>query len=141
MPHFVYAIVLVLATSVIHATCTVLVLGWLHSIRPDHWILGSATARAVLHAVVVLLMAVVAYAESALWALVFWLQGALPDLDDALYFSLVTYTTLGYGDVTLGEEWRTLAAVEAANGVLMFGWTTAIIVAIGQRLYSRRGEP
>ena len=60
----------------------------------------------------------------------------MPGFRDALYFSLVTYTTLGYGDVTLNAEWRVLAAFEAVNGIIMFGWTTALIVAVVQRLSS-----
>ena len=48
---------------------------------------------------------------------------------------MVTFTTLGYGDVLLDEEWRLLASFEAANGIIIFGWTTAIIIAIVQQQY------
>jgi hypothetical protein len=48
---------------------------------------------------------------------------------------MVTFTTLGYGDVTLGESWRLLGSFEAANGTIMFGWTTALIVAVVHRVY------
>ena len=41
---------------------------------------------------------------------------------------MVTFTTLGYGDVLLNERWRILGSFEAANGIIMFGWTTAIII-------------
>lgn len=81
-----------------------------------------------------MLMSLAAYLESALWAGFYVIVGALPTFSEAVYFSLVTFTTLGYGDVTLGEEWRMLAALEAANGIMMFGWTTAIIVAVSHRL-------
>ena len=61
----------------------------------------------------------------------------LPHFEEALYFSTVTYTTLGYGDVILDERWRLLGSFEAANGIVMFGWTTALIfVAI--RRFSRQ---
>lgn len=53
-----------------------------------------------------------------------------------MYFSMVTFTTLGYGDITLGGDWRLLASFEAANGIIMFGWTTALIVAYLQRMIS-----
>jgi hypothetical protein len=53
----------------------------------------------------------------------------------ALYFSMVTFTTLGYGDVTLDDSWRLLSSIQAANGVIMFGWTTAQVTAVLQRLY------
>jgi len=68
-----------------------------------------------------------------MWAgLYVWLD-AIPTYSEAIYFSLVTFTTLGYGDVTLGEEWRVLGALESANGVIIFGWSTAMVVAVLQR--------
>ncbi len=63
-----------------------------------------------------------------LWAATFMLVGAFHSLEPALYFSLVTFTTLGYGDITLSPEWRLLAALSAANGLLLFGLSTAFLV-------------
>jgi voltage-gated potassium channel Kch len=63
-----------------------------------------------------------------IWALAYLLLGALPDLETAVYFSLVTFTTLGFGDVILPEGWRLLAGMEAANGFLSFGLLTALLV-------------
>jgi voltage-gated potassium channel Kch len=133
--HLAYAAALVFGTTLIHAVCTVALLGWLRSIAKHHWALRSTLRSALVIAVLVLVMSLAAYVESALWAGLYWMVDALPNLPDALYFSLVTYTTLGYGDVTLGEDWRLLAAFEAANGIIMFGWTTAIIVAAVQRMF------
>jgi hypothetical protein len=48
---------------------------------------------------------------------------------------MVTFTTLGYGDVLLDDRWRLLASFEAANGIIMFGWTTAIVMAVVHRIY------
>lgn len=62
------------------------------------------------------------------WAGIYWLSQALPDFSQSIYFSLVTYTTLGYGDVVLGEGFRIFAAMESITGVLMFGITTAFLV-------------
>jgi hypothetical protein len=71
-------------------------------------------------------------AEAVVWALFYVLIGALPDLETAAYFSLTSYTTVGYGDVVLPEAWRLLGPIEAAVGVLMLGWSTGILVlAIG----------
>ena len=58
--------------------------------------------------------------------------------ETAHYFSTVTYTTLGYGDVTLEPAWRLLAAFQAANGTIMFGWTTAIVMAVIHRMAAER---
>jgi voltage-gated potassium channel Kch len=68
------------------------------------------------------------------------LVGALSSLEEALYFSMVTFTTLGYGDVTLSDRWRLLASFEAANGTIMFGWTTALIMAVVHKLYLRHPD-
>ncbi len=55
----------------------------------------------------------------------------------SLYFSTVTFTTVGYGDIVLGIEWRQLATFEAMNGWIIFGWTTALIITVVERLYFR----
>jgi hypothetical protein len=68
--------------------------------------------------------------EAAVWALFFVLVGGLPDFESAAYFSLASYTTVGYGDVVLPEPWRLLGPIEAAVGVLMLGWSTGILVAV-----------
>jgi hypothetical protein len=69
-------------------------------------------------------------ADAMVWALFFVLVGALPDVKTAAYFSLTSYTTVGYGDVLLPEPWRLLGPLEAAVGVLMLGWSTGILVAV-----------
>ena len=56
-----------------------------------------------------------------MWGLFFVGQDAMPDLPSALYFSAVTYTTTGYGDLVLPQEWRLLGAIEALTGILMCG--------------------
>jgi len=75
-----------------------------------------------------------------LWATFYYAQAVLPSFEEALYFSTVTFTTVGYGDIVLGREWRQLATFEAINGWLIFGWTTALIIAVIQRLYLRSGK-
>ena len=76
--------------------------------------------------------------EAGLWALLYLfdpLVAELPDLETAFYFSMVTFTTLGFGDVVLTGPWRMLASIQAANGVIIFGWTTALIFYFIQRIY------
>jgi len=74
-------------------------------------------------------------AEISLWAGFYVWRNAMPDLAAALYFSAVTYTTTGYGDVVLDQGWRLLGAVEALTGILMCGWSTGFFFAIVNRLY------
>ena len=73
--------------------------------------------------------------DVTLWATFYYVSGALPSFEEALYFSTVTFTTVGYGDIVLGREWRQLATFEAVNGWIIFGWATALIMAVIQRLY------
>jgi voltage-gated potassium channel Kch len=62
----------------------------------------------------------------------------MPDLASALYFSAVTYTTTGYGDLVLPAEWRLLGGVEALTGILMCGWSTGFFVAVVGKLYESK---
>jgi hypothetical protein len=69
--------------------------------------------------------------EVWLWALVLIVTGAVAGgLEPAVYFALVCFTTLGFGDITLPQEWRLLSALIGANGFLMFGWSTAFMVEL-----------
>ncbi len=73
--------------------------------------------------------------EISLWALLYAWGHAIPNINSALYFSSVTYTTVGYGDVVLPEGWRLTGGVEALTGILMCGWSTAFFFAILSRIY------
>lgn len=99
---------------------------------------------------IVVFMFFVSLVESLIWAIPYLLFDVIETFESAAYFSMVTYTTLGYGDVVVPQEyWRLLASFEAANGIIMFGWTTAIVMAnirhvyFGDTTYSQndRGNP
>ena len=77
--------------------------------------------------------------EITAWALIYAWLGALADLPSALYFSAVTYTTTGYGDLVLPQEWRLVGGVEALTGILMCGWSTGFFFAIVSRMYGQTG--
>lgn len=68
-----------------------------------------------------------------IWAMVFYLVGAFSTFEPALYFSLVSFTTVGFGDIILGHEWRLLSGLTAAAGFLSFGWSTAYMVELVRR--------
>jgi Ion channel len=79
--------------------------------------------------------------EISLWALLYVWRQAMPDMQAAFYFSAVTYTTTGYGDLVLPEAWRLVGGIEALTGILMCGWSTGFFFAVVNRMYhARQGE-
>jgi hypothetical protein len=68
--------------------------------------------------------------EVAVWAFAYMIVGIASPGTDLIYFAFVNYTTLGYGDVTPVERWHLLGPMTAMNGVLLFGWSTAVIFAV-----------
>jgi hypothetical protein len=72
-------------------------------------------------------------AQIAFWALLYSALGAIEDFETAVYFSGVTFTSLGYGDVVLNGRMRLLAPLQAANGLMMFGITTAVFITAVQQ--------
>jgi hypothetical protein len=73
--------------------------------------------------------------QSAIWAAFFSYRNCFPDFATSFYFSLDCYTTLGFGDELLPIPWRLLGGFEAATGILMFGCSTAFLIALATRLY------
>ncbi len=73
--------------------------------------------------------------QVGLWAVVLWRAQQLPNVETALYFSLGTYTTIGFGDVVVGPGWRVLAGMEGLTGILLVGWSTAFMFAVVNRMY------
>ena len=77
--------------------------------------------------------------EVIVWSLAYLMVGVAPSGTDLVYFSFVNYTTLGYGDVIPVERWRLLGPITAMNGVLLFGWSTAVIFEVLRRALARTG--
>ena len=78
--------------------------------------------------------------EVAVWAIAYFIVNAAPDGTDNLYFAFVNYTTLGYGDVTPVPRWRLLGPMTAMNGVLLFGWSTAVIFEVLRKAIAHDGR-
>jgi hypothetical protein len=138
MVHHVFiGSLLILLTTCVHAFGSVVAI---KSLKWGHRFENSHTGRVLLISMLVVMMFLLSVVEALFWAYAYLRVGAIADFEPALYFSLVTFTTLGYGDITLGPDWRMLAAFEAANGIIMFGWTTALVVAYLQRLMPTRSD-
>ena len=85
-------------------------------------------------------MVVLHLLEIGAWACLYLLTGTMPDLPSAVYFSAVTYTTTGYGDLVLDREWRLVGGVEALTGILMCGWSTGFFFAVVTRMYGTQSR-
>jgi voltage-gated potassium channel len=72
--------------------------------------------------------------EIWLYAALYLQLGAMIEFEQSLYFSTVTYASIGYGDVLLPHAWRILGAIEGATGIIMLGWSTAFLVSLLARL-------
>lgn len=103
--------------------------------RPYTQVSAAVVPDILLLSAVMLLLMLGNCLQMALWAGLFLLLGEFDQFVDALYFSGVTFATLGYGDLVLSEGWRLLSALEAANGILMFGVSTAVMTAAVSDLF------
>lgn len=96
------------------------------------WLDSGIAARAILLALAAHLV------EMALWGAVFMICGEFSTFDTAYYHSAVNYTSLGYGDIIMSPSWRLLGPLETADGMLLFGVSTAMVFAVIQRLVEAR---
>lgn len=130
----------VLASFMVGLTVTIhfaglLALTWLLRTRGHRFRAHESATRSGA-AIVFVVLGLVAIHTIEIWiyALAFLTVGALPDFEAALYFSTTSFTTLGYGDVVLDHRWRLFGAIEGANGLLLFGWSTAFLFSVTSRL-------
>jgi len=129
---------MLVATTTIHALVTSVQAELTHSGQISAWCATSSGRRLLVIALGALLTAATLLLEIILWAWVYRHVGAIHGLKESLYFSGITFTTVGYGDITLIKCWRLLSVGEAVNGVLMAGWSTAQLIFIVQRVMALR---
>jgi hypothetical protein len=75
--------------------------------------------------------------QVAIWAFLFRRLGEFADFQTAFYHSMVNFASLGYGDIVMGEKWRLLGAIEASTGVLMFGLSAGVMLALMTRILTQ----
>ncbi len=126
---------LIVTTVIVHAVSLELILKVLVAVRTD----VKVRWRAVAFALVILAMFVAHVIEIWIWAIFYYFKvptSEIPTLEAAVYFSTSSFTTVGFGDLVLSEEWRLLSSFEATNGMILFGWSTAFIFAAVRHTYS-----
>ena len=132
MHHLITGLLLMTAAVAIHLMGGLAVLLWLQrwaAVEPRHPALRALLVLVALFAALILLHLM----QVSLWAALYWWQIGW-DFNTALYFSTTTYATIGYGDVVPPTEWRLVAVMEGLTGVLMLGWSSAMVFAIVMRL-------
>jgi len=128
---------LLIATTVIHAVAMRLAYYGTERAHTETWTLPRRWTRIILTAAFVFIMFLAGVVEAVIWAWTYLTVGVFESFEPALYFSFVTFTTVGFGDIVLDPSWRLLSVIEAANGMIMFGWTTALIFWFVQRVAVR----
>jgi voltage-gated potassium channel len=134
----VVAFSIVAVCLVLHVASIVLMADWLVDQRAKR----AETLRAVGYMVLLIatfsLMIVLHMIETAIWATFYYNRGLFPDFETSLYFSITSYTTIGFGDVVMPRAWRMLGGIEGISGVLLCGLSTAFVFAIVNALFQMR---
>ena len=124
----------------VHALVMTVLVRVMHRTRARGAASPSAPLTVIMIAAVSVLM--VAHAsEVAVWAMAYRIVDVVPVGGSVMYFAFVNYTTLGYGDIVPIEEWQLLGPMTAMNGVLLFGWSTAVIFEVLRRAMALGGNP
>ena len=133
-PELPFGAALLALTIVVHMTGMVTLFRWVIRVHAHVGVRFWAVAWLLIRLAWALIG--VHLLEIGVWALFYWQRQCLPDLESALYFSGVTYSTVGYGDVVLTGRWRLLGPIEGLTGILMCGLSTGFFFATVSRLYS-----
>jgi len=143
-----FAFIIIAFCVVMHTTCLVIFFDWLLRQRPMIEKHSSMMTYALLLIVLFAGVILLHLGETGIWAWFYHQRGLFADYETAFYFSLGSYTTIGYGDVVLPQRWRLLGGLEGLSGVLLCGLSTAFIFAIVYALFqiriqkqSRSGKP
>lgn len=121
----------------LHSLFTVVVIGLLRNVALS----AAGRFELQLSAVMVttaLILMVAHTLEIVVWSSAYFAIGAAPTGSNLLYFAFVNYTTLGYGDVVPVKQWLLIGPMAAMNGILMFGWSTAVLFEVLQKTIERQ---
>ncbi len=133
-----FAFIIVAICVVIHTTGMVVFVDWLLKQRPFIEQRSSILLFTLLLILVFTVVILLHLTATGIWAAFYHWRGLFPDYETAFYFSLGSYTTIGYGDVVLPQRWRLLGGLEGVSGVLLCGLSTAFIFAIVNALFQIR---
>lgn len=136
--NLILAFALVAATVLIHTTFLAISIRWLsaRNVLPagdfDFWPLTWLFVR------LVWILLISHTLQISIWACFYYWGGALPNFESAVYFSGVTYTTIGYGDVLVMSPWRIIATIEGLTGIVMCSLSAAFFFSVLTHLFLSR---
>jgi voltage-gated potassium channel len=131
------AAVIVFVCVLLHVSGLMLMAEWLFK-RREYLERVAKVRHSVFMVLVFSGILVLHVSETVLWALFYYSRGLFDTFETALYFSLGSYTTIGYGDVVLAHRWRLLGAIEGISGVLLCGISTAFMFAVINGMFQAR---
>jgi hypothetical protein len=133
------AFLLIVASFLIHGLGTFFFIRWIFPLVKN---IHSLTFTGAIWRMLCFFLALVTLhvLEAAVWAEFYFLRHVVPDRETAYYFSLQSYTTVGYGDVVIPRSWRLMGTLESISGVILFGLSTAMLVGFFTRLREIRTE-
>jgi voltage-gated potassium channel Kch len=124
---------LIIVTSIVHTIGLIVLTHAVTRLTGRLRLHGRRSRILAMIATVIGLFAVLTV-EIWIWAVAHLVLGSAGDFETALYFSTVTFSTVGYGDVVPAREWRLFSSLEGVNGFLLIGWSTAYLIAAGIRV-------
>src|SRR5262245_45560502 len=124
------SVVIVAICVIIHCAVLILFFEWLLTQRPTIEQKYRIQHHSLLLILAFTIMIFLHVTETAIWAAFYYWRGLFEDFETSLYFSMGSYTTIGYGDVVLPRTWRLLGAIEGISGVLLCGLSAAFVFAI-----------
>ena len=132
---------LIVLTVMIHAIVLDRLIVFTRFYRPQVQKTFHYRGKEFLLAVIVLGVCGAHILEIWVWAFAYLFIDEIRTLEAALYYSISTFTTVGYGDIVLSKLWRVFSSIEAANGMLLFGWSTAFIFEVMRRVWESKAQP
>ena len=127
--------VVIVLTTIFHVISLVALAGLLKRAARSEKLAGGNTKIIFLLAIAVLFIIGIHTIEAWSWAAIYLAIGEFNELPQALYFSVVTLTSLGYGDITLSAQWQILGTFEAMGGLILFGASTAFLLGLMRKLF------
>ena len=134
MPNLLIAMVAVGTTVVFHFVGLAALIAVLNTSIPRRLRAGTGLQKGLTILFTVFGLVIMHTVEIWAYACLYMVLGEFHDLEAALYFSTTSFSTLGYGDLTLSQSHRLVGAIEGANGFLLIGWSTAFLVSVTNRM-------